>query len=224
MKLSYHSLALSLALTLTATAAGANVDTGWIVKITSAAGDYRTTVTLGAYPDASDAYDAKYDAPVFSSLTLPPLSARFPHPEWGRSDRDFLYDIRSLTEKQRWSFDTESSEEALVGRDISLSWDVASLPDDYALTLTDATTGESIDMGTQASYSYYNSGPRSFTVAALQRAQTTDAASPAPAPASSSGVSSSLTSSSGSGGGPLDLLSLCAMLLAWPLARARRIR
>ncbi len=223
MKLSYHSLALCLALTLGATTAGASIDQGWVVKITSQSGDHRSTVTLGAHVDATDGYDPLYDAPVFSSLTLPALSARFSHPEWGRGDRDYLYDIRALSDRQQWTFDTESDE--FTGRDIELSWDIAALPGDYDLTLTDAATGESIDMDTQSSYSYYNSGPRSFTVAALQRAQTaTDAASPTPAPSSNSGLSSSLASSNGSGGGPLDPLSLCAMLLAWPLAHRRRTR
>ncbi len=230
MKLSdyrvYHGLALGLALALSAAAASANVAGGWVVKITNTAGDFRTTVTLGAHPDASDAYDALYDAPVFSSLTLPPLAARFPHPEWGRSDSDYLYDIRALSDKQQWSFNTES--EQYLDRDIQLSWDVAALPGDYALSLTDAATGESIDMGKESSYTYYNSGPRAFTVAAVKRAQTSDAASPAASapgagPVSNNDAANNLASSGG-GGGPLDLFTLCALLLAWPLAFARRLR
>ncbi len=224
MKSSNYCIALTLAWLFGATTAAANVGDGWIVKITSKSGDHRSIVTLGAKSDATDAYDVLYDAPVYSSLTLPALSSRFPHPEWGRGDRDYLYDIRALAERQQWTFDTESEE--FVGRDIELSWDVAALPSDYALTLTDTATGESVDMSEQAGYSYFNNGPRSFTVVAAQRAQTTvdGQTTTTPAPVSNSDTRVNLTGGSAGGGGPLHPLSLAALLLAWPLARSRRRR
>lgn len=196
--------------------AGANVDEGWIVKITTATGDYRSIITLGSFADASDSYDVKYDAPVYSSsLTPPPISARFPHPEWGLTDTHYLYDIRAIAANQQWSFETESE---FFGRDVSLEWNLAELPADYALTLTDVTTGQSIDMSSQARYSFPNTGPRSFTVAAVSAV-----GSNPPAP-TDGGQTTGVTplAAAGGGGGSLEGVTLLALLLAWPVIARRR--
>lgn len=174
--------------------AGAGVNDGWVMKITAVTGDHRAVVTLGAYPDASDGYDAKYDAPVFlsKSITLPSVYARFSHPEWERAEQDYIYDIRSLAPWKEWVFEAES---VFADQDVKLEWDGSTLPEGYTLTLTDKATAQVVDMSKQSSYSYPNTGtPRSFTVVAQAGA---GAGSPGPQASGAGG-------GGGGGGGAFD--------------------
>lgn len=135
--------------------------TDWTIKINSSVGEYKSGITLGEFADASDGYDIKYDAPAHTASAA--VVAYFDHPEWGLADTKFWYDIQSKGNTRQWTFNTDSN---LDGQELSLEWNFFNVPDGYQVTLTDTTTGQSVDMTSESSYSYVSGSLRKFTLSA----------------------------------------------------------
>jgi len=138
------------------------ITTDWTIKIKSSVGEYHSQITFGEFADASVGYDVKYDAPAHPAPAA--IMAYFPHSEWGLNDTQFWYDIKSQGQSREWTFFTDSN---LDGQELSLEWNSAVVPAEYKITLTDTSTGQSIDMKNKASYSYVSGSPRQFTITAI---------------------------------------------------------
>ncbi len=135
----------------------------WSIKIKTSVGGYNSRITFGEFADATDGYDILYDAPAHTAPAA--VVAYFDHPEWGQDDTKFWYDIQSAGQTRQWTFYTDSN---LDGQALSFEWYFSNVPADYHITLTDVSTGQSVDMMTETSYSYVSGSLRQFTVTAVQ--------------------------------------------------------
>ncbi|KAF0192220.1 MAG: hypothetical protein FD165_845 [Gammaproteobacteria bacterium] len=136
-------------------------DNGWTVRVYANIGGALTNLTLGELPDATDGYDAMYDAPVFPGNYQ--VSAYFDHTAWGQSDTKFLYDIQSMGRLKQWTFNVTT---AATNQNLTLEWDLSRLPDGYQLLMTDLTTSQIVNLHDAASYTYTSGGARQFTLTA----------------------------------------------------------
>ncbi|PIZ49215.1 MAG: hypothetical protein COY42_04500 [Armatimonadetes bacterium CG_4_10_14_0_8_um_filter_66_14] len=157
---------LSGAGTAVPVAADWGVTIGASVSATQVYGD---TAEAAFAPGATDGFDTyAVDQP---EAPAPPQGVRvyFPHPEW-KSDTQpvelFTRDAgRPLPDcsARLWAFTVESVD--LAG-DVSLVFDLSTLPADHTATLTDVTTGEQYDLrsGGYPGFAITAGGTRQFTL------------------------------------------------------------
>lgn len=150
--LSLTALAATLTLNLFSGAALAN-NHGWTIKIDAGISPVMSTITIGEFSDADDAFDTQYDAPAFPTTT--DVNAYFEHPEWGQAETQFLYDIRRSARLHTWDFRVDYHQKFKL-QEFMVAWDLSheDLPATMQLTLTDMTTGEEVDMREVSSYGY----------------------------------------------------------------------
>lgn len=126
---------------------------GWTIKIDAGISPVMSTITLGEFSDADDAFDTQYDAPAFPTTT--DVNAYFEHPEWGQAETQFVYDIRESARLHVWDFRVDYNQKFKL-QEFMVAWDLSheDLPATMQLTLTDVTTGEEVDMREVSSYGY----------------------------------------------------------------------
>lgn len=162
MNARHSSLSMLLLLALTTGAPQTIAQSAnWTVKISASTGGLLSKLTLGEHAGAQDGYDALYDAPAHPAPAA--VSAYFEHTDWGVGDTKFWYDIKALGASKTWQF---SAATIHTGQSLTLTWDLANLPAGYTLTLTEVSSGQSVNMRTSPSYSYSASGERQFEVRA----------------------------------------------------------
>ncbi len=139
----------------------------WKVTILATSGDGKGTLELGADPTATDGLDKLWDG---YAMLGGQFRVYFPKPEWGVVNGGVVYfdkfwrDIRAKAPgtESEWPIVIESD---LPNKDVSMTWDLSSIPADYtvSLVLNDAG-GQVIDMRTSPSYSFTYSVPRNLSV------------------------------------------------------------
>lgn len=122
--------------------------------------------TFGVRLEASNDFDVQYDAPRppkspdnnYLELFFEHEGGNYPGVLGKKYAKDFKAPGNTI-----WNFKIESSKNS----ELSLSWDkskVAVLPDTIKLTLMDLSTGNSMNMKTDSSYTFTYNGIRSFSV------------------------------------------------------------
>ena len=142
----------------------------WSASIPASAAEWEATIvastpdgaenrlTFGQMPDATDAYDSRYEV---RAILGGDIKAYFPHMDWENIAKQLWRDIKAPDQMKSWDFEVES---ALDGIDIRLQWDPSKLPEGYAVELTDMATYAVIDMTTQNNYYFTSYGPRLFAI------------------------------------------------------------
>lgn len=125
----------------------------------------KNRISLGQRADATDVWDGQYDVPA---RVEGPIAAYFPHFDWIINRNAYWRDIRGPGMEKSWLFNVES---LFSGATIILKWDSGRVPAGYTATLVDTSTGATMDMTAQDSYSYTHSGPRQFTVNTVEPVQ-----------------------------------------------------
>lgn len=135
------------------------ISASWEVKVTAkTSSGARNKVSFGQQSDASAGYDPRYDVP---GMPAGPISAYFPHSDWAFSADEYWRDIRGNGLSKTWDLNVDSSQ---IGSTITLTWDASSIDGKYSAILTDVAGNSSVDMGSQSSYSYSNTGSRQFVI------------------------------------------------------------
>ena len=159
-KIRVLTVALCMGLSASLMAAG----TDWNIKLQASSGGAKSVaIGLGEYSDALDGYDRLYDGPAFPGSGS--VNLYFERSAWGLKNTRFWNEIKSLAPLQQWDFDANSG---LYNQNLTITWDLAKLPADYALTLGDGVSGAVVDMRAQSSYTYLNTGARRFLVTVEQ--------------------------------------------------------
>jgi hypothetical protein len=131
---------------------------GWQADIKVSLMDAENRLSIGQRPDATDGWDARYDVPAILSGDI---LAYIEEAEGGKYWRKFKSSCGMRLCTKNWDILVESD---LKGQIIKLSWNPSSFPAGMMIFLTDAATGEVINMQAQAEYSCKNSGERKFQV------------------------------------------------------------
>lgn len=169
MRIAMIGIVTAMLLAVVAARPGVAADDIWKVPVTVGDSSMSNVVYLGGAIRSTDGYDPLEDAEAYFSGNL---TTYISHPDWGRSG-SFMNDIRSLNLPQTWSITVE---ERTVNTNVTVQWDLSE-PNAYgrcngniSFTLTDGSTGISVDMGSTTTYQYYSTSaaPRVLTVTAAR--------------------------------------------------------
>ncbi len=132
----------------------------WQAEITVTSSTAYNRLVLGTDSTATNGYDAVWDS---YALMGGDIEAYFPHTEWGLVHQSFHRDIRAhaVGSTITWPMTVNST---LSNTVFTISWDLASLPVAYPVTLTDDSTGQQTDMRTVSSYNFTYTAMRSFSI------------------------------------------------------------
>lgn len=127
--------------------------TGWSVNVRVRVGETRDEDNhIGVSSRAAEGFDGfKTEKPPAFGKSYTYLT--FNHPDWGARAGGYGVDVRSAsTTSKTWEFTVQTTE---VKEGATLSWpNVAAVPRNTTLTLTDEATGQSRDMRTTSSYAW----------------------------------------------------------------------
>jgi hypothetical protein len=155
-KLVVYSSSVTTSAASKAAAPAAPADDQWQLQLcASAAGGVDPANFIGICGGATDGYDAGRDVPEPPALRSP-VRLYMDRPDWGSAAAQYVRDVRgALGRGQSWDVSVECTE---PGADVTISWpDLGStVPADVVLTLTDASTGQSVYMRTCSAYTYRN--------------------------------------------------------------------
>lgn len=146
------------AIMFTLVTASEAISASWEVKVTAkTSSGARNKVSFGQQGDATDVYDPRYDVPA---MPAGPISAYFPHSDWAFSADQYWRDVQGSGLSKSWDLNVDSSKAGTI----TLTWDASSIDGKYSAILTDVAGNSSVDMGSQTSYSYTNTGSRQFVI------------------------------------------------------------
>ena len=142
----------------------AHAEPDWQVALTVRSGVAYNRLVLGADSSATDGYDAIWDTYALLGGTV---EAQFPHPEWGLAQQEFQRDILAHNTGTviEWAMTVNST---LINGAFTVTWGLASIPQENALMLIDDSSGQQTDMRTNSSYNFIYTGPRSFRIAVTE--------------------------------------------------------
>ncbi|MBI2298643.1 MAG: hypothetical protein HYU66_06775, partial [Armatimonadetes bacterium] len=130
---------------------------GWEFSL-QAAGERAKSETLRLGQDATslDGYDTR-DVDLPPAVKLGDLvRLAVVHNDWGRNSGAYLRDIRGASPaEQRWQVQADAQ---APNQDVTLRWNLRTVPADVQLTLVDLQTGERRHMRTTSGYTF-NAGP-----------------------------------------------------------------
>ncbi len=127
---------------------------GWQMQVTASAGKAVNKMLIGQDAAAADGADALFDVPAFLSGDIQAYLSLEGEQYW--------QDIRTLCNSCVTSW--ELVVRSVTTGDITISWNVSVLPEGSTATLLDQTGGTAVDMRLQDTYSYPNTGERSFVI------------------------------------------------------------
>jgi len=130
----------------------------WKADIKVSVGDAQNRLTLGQKLAATDGWNTSYDVPAVLSGDI---MAYFDDPAGSRYWRKFKAPCDKGPCIKKWDIIIESD---LKEQTIRMGWSSSSFPADMAISLIDESTGDTINMMTQAEYAYKNGGKRKFQV------------------------------------------------------------
>jgi hypothetical protein len=132
----------------------------WQAEIIIQSGDASNRLVLGADSTATDGYDVIWDT---YALMGGNIQAYFPHPEWGIAHQEFQRDIRahSSGSDKEWSMTVSST---LISANFTITWNLASIPQDYSIVLIDDSNGQQTDMRSVSSYNFLYTDIHPFRV------------------------------------------------------------
>lgn len=150
-------MSLAVALMSAVCAGGAYAEDGWEANLSIAIANAESRLSFGQRPDATDGFDGKYDVPPMLGGAM---SAYF------SGGGNLWRDIRALDSGGKsWNVKISST---LGGSDVILKWNPKALPSDATIMLSDAVSGQNVDMKAASKYSYKNEGPREIKIEAAR--------------------------------------------------------
>ncbi|MCK4739579.1 MAG: hypothetical protein KAT46_06490 [Deltaproteobacteria bacterium] len=123
---------------------------GWESRIVIAAGTAKNKLSVGQKADATNGQDGQYDAPAMLKGELKAYS--------GTSDNPLWRDIKGLG-NATWNLNIESERSDAT---ITISWDSSTIGANAILV--DSATGAEVDMNSENTYAYSNTGPRNLSI------------------------------------------------------------
>lgn len=115
-------------------------------------------ISIGQNNSATNGFDGYFDTPARLEGDI---EVYIDNSGWNENVKKYWRDIKATNDSGTWTFHVATK---ITDTNITISWDNSKLDGVNSVTLKNNDTGISVNMKSESSYTYSNTGPTTFTV------------------------------------------------------------